>query len=279
MDLNRVFKMNQKLSHGLFELIGKEPILRQMAAPAVPGGPVIAVIEGKLVVVSSFVNPQLEIVGGAGPIKPGELVILEARLSNELPDFVQSAKIRWVVLENAQEKVCWTDGRKVIFGTGLTNTVISVGAKLTLNYLVDTAIVPIVCEASTEVRIGDIPVPDPSPDNNLTGIAQQAATWATALVDSDTRAKSSKALALYFKTISQSVGTGDLTNLRAVLTTSKQQNNAALTGSGVDPSKWDNWGKNVQDVLYQRYTNGDFKEVVNIKQTWWDISNGLYNCK
>lgn len=270
------------LRHEAFCLLGTPPI---SAMSSVGNNPMIAVIGGKLVKVDSYVNPEVSIIGlSDGKAKPGELVILEAKLSNESPEYIKKASIKWTVVEKNQEKVCWTDGKKVIFGAGVEKTTISVNAKLTLIYLVDTAEIPLTCEATQLVQVGDAsptpnPGPTPGPDSNLTGFPKQVQTWAVALVDSDTRAKSAKALASSFKDVSNKIGTGDLNNLRSVLKISKTKNNEALIASGVDPRKWDGWGSNLQDALYNKYVNGEMTKVGDIKKIWWEVSHGVFNSK
>lgn len=275
-------KISAMLPHEAFGLITGSPI--SALSIVKDSRPLIAVIDGKLVKVETIVDPQLSIIGlSDGQAQLGELVILEAKLTDEAPEYIKSAKIKWTVVERGVEKVCWTDGKKVIFGTGIRPTTINVHAKLTLNYDINGELVPLECESSLDLKVGDVappppPTPDPpAPDDIvLEGVAKQVHTWAVALVDSETRSKSARPLAQEFKTISQTIGTEGLADLRSVLIASKARNNEAILKSGIDPRNWDGWGSALQDLLYTKYVNGELKKVGDIKQVFYAISEGLY---
>lgn len=248
-------------------------------------GPMIAVIDGKLVKVDKFLSPKVDILGITGQASLGEIMVLEAKLSEASPEFIKASKIKWVVTDSAgKEKPVFNEGSKAIIGTGSKPGLLSIRVKLTLTYGIDGSDVKLVCEKKEDVKVGDDipgpgPGPNPDPDDTLDGVAKQVATWAVALVKSDIRAKSAKPLAESFKSISNTIGQGELTSLRAVLLQSKASNNDAVMAAGVDPREWDAWGSSLQDMLYTKYTNNELSKVGDIKKLWWDISHGLYNAK
>lgn len=284
--------MSKQLSAVSFQLIGRAeaPVIRMAAGD----DPILVVIDNKLVKATRMVQPTLTLDGASGAVSLGELVIVEARLENEGREFVKSAKIKWNVTEAGQTKLFWNDGRKVIFGTGIKPTLINVDARITLAYDVAGETLQKTVSASQAVKVGTGPVPGPTPPTpgpnpgpkpvpDLTGVSKVVYDWAkdpaVVLPDAASLGKGAAALSANFKKVSQSIGGDGFKDANSILLQTKSGNNDALMMIGVDPRKWDEWGKRLQEYLYGKYLSKELATLDQFKKMWYDISVGLWAVK
>jgi hypothetical protein len=266
-----------------FRLVGNDE--NEIAIQSFQDEPTLVVIDNKIVLATGLVQPQLAISGLIGPAKLGELVILEAQLSNHYKQFIVAANIKWDVTDSAgQKKQSWTEDKKIIFGAGVVSTIIHVTASLTLTYVVGTSTVDKVVTTSMDVQVGDAaPLPGPNPGPQPDGIAGMAASWARdpAVVQPDGAmlSKGAQALSKSFKSVSEKIGQDGLTNVKSILTLTKSNNNDALMSVNINPTAWDNWGKKLQAYLFAEYTAKRLVTVDQFKKAWYDISTGLWTIK
>ncbi len=255
----------ENLSNLSFMLVGSGTLTMTSVGSSEP---TLVLINNKLIKASNIVQPQLKLAGLNGPASLGELVVLEAQLTDECPQFIKNAKIKWTVTEKGQPKQCWNDGKKIIFGAGVTATSINVTAEITMTYDVSGEMVQKTIKAIQVVQVGS--TPDPVTPNS--GTAALVAGWAKdpSIVSADNMTRGAQALSTSFKKISQSIGTEGLVKISDILVKTKSSNNDALIAVGVDPRAWDSWGKKLQDYLYNEYV---------AKNMFYDISLGLWSVK
>ncbi len=262
---------------------------------------VIVVIDGKLVRADKLVSPRIEVVGAEQPIKPGEIVVLEAKVADEYPSYVKQQNFVWTVTENGYVKRTWNQGNQVMFGAGVSPTSIVADLEAKFVYTVGDQDVIITKDAKVNVQIGTPtptppnPNPNPTPPNptppnpnptppdpvppppqpTLTGTAKFAydTTISKGPVDAG---KSAKVLAQGFTEVAAQIGHNpDFNDPRTLLVKTKETNNKALTDSGFQPTAWDPWGAAVQDYIYAQYQNGSLKTIEDYKKVWEDLATGL----
>ncbi len=266
----------ENLSTTSFMLVGSDLVTSQSFISA--SEPILVILDNKLIKASNIVSPQLKLAGLNGPASLGELVVLEAQLTGECPQFIKNAKITWSVTEKGQPKQCWNDGKKIIFGAGVNPTTITVTATLHLNYTVGSETVLKTVTAVQTVQVGNIPNPNPPTPNS--GIGSLVALWARdpSVVPVDAL-RGAQILSINFKKVSQDIGKEGLVAVKDILVRTKSSNNEALIAAGVDPRNWDNWGKNLQSYLYNEYVAKTLVTVEHFRKTWYDISTGLWGVK
>ena len=245
--------------------------------------PVLVVIDNKLVKAESVVQPKVTIQGTDAPVPLGEIVILQAKVKDEVPSQVKKRDYEWNVTEAGYTKRFWMDGDKVVFGAGVKATKVTVELKVKLTYEVGAEQFVLVSEQKSDVIVGDSPNPvppgpDPKPPTPtppaLTGLSKDTYDWAVAVGPKE---KASAAiLAKGFRDIGVQAGhDASLQDITSILKQTKVVNNANLTAAGVDPKTWDAWGAKLQDYLYEQYNAGTLKTVDDYKKAWSDIEKGL----
>lgn len=235
--------------------------------------PTLVVIDGKLVKTTDVVQPILEIVGPAGPAPAGEVLVLEAKISNEYMQFIKVAKIKWNVTEGNVKKQIWNDGKKVVFGTGVKDSVIDVAATLTLHYDVNGESVIKVLNASKKVQVTTTPIPIPA------SVASLVSSWAkdpAVVPQNEHTREAARAISLSFKKVSNEINSG-LLSIKDIMVRTKTYNDQALSNIGADPHAWESWAKNLQDLIRTKTTNGELINTEHYKKLWWDISAGLWS--
>jgi hypothetical protein len=238
--------------------------------------PTLVIIDDKIVKATAMVQPTLSIIGPLEPSKPGELMVMEAKLENEYAQFITAAKIKWTVSEEGQVKKHWIDGRRVVFGAGVKATKIQVDAKLSLHYSVNGEEIVKVLTATRELKVGAVNV------NNAETISSLVAAWAkdpNILPQDEMLKKGSKALATSFKKISTQIGDEALNEVKQIMLTTKDSNKEALIAAGIDPLVWNAWAKNLQAYLKSKSDDKELVSIPQYKKLWWEISAGLWTVK
>ena len=124
------------------------------------GDAVIVVIDNKLVKADQVVSPTIKLTGAETPAALGDIVPIQAVVSNQYPTYVKSTTFEWKVSENGYLKRFWGQDSQIMFGAGITPTKILVELKATFTYTVGTQDVTITQSQKAEVTVG---TPTPTP--------------------------------------------------------------------------------------------------------------------
>jgi hypothetical protein len=250
--------------------------------------PTLVVIDNKLVKVENVVEPKIKITSPTGPIDLGEIVILQAEISGDVPTFVKSRTYKWNVTEKGYVKQFWIDGQKVVFGSGIKPTTIKVSLQVQLTYEVGKEEVIKTIEQTVEVNVGGVPPdpgpgpgpnPNPNPSPDVTGFAKDVRDMMQSSlpgVDHDTIVKAAKVLSgTYGETAPQITHNTELQNPRSILTYIHKLNNQKLTEAGIDPTKIDPFFTKLQEVTYKMYQDKTLTKTEDYAPLFKQISDGL----
>jgi hypothetical protein len=268
------------------------------------GDAVIVVIDNKLVKADQIVSPTITFTGtknaGASAVAPGDIAVVGATVSNQYPTYVKTQSFEWTVSENGYMKRVWSNGNKVMFGAGINPTTIQVDVKATFVYTVGTSDVTITATKSDAVVVaGPTPTPTPVPPTPtppnptptppsptppvpptptpvpaLTGAAKFA--YDSAMTYGPADKSSAAVLSSSFAQIAAQIGNNTAYNDPAtLLNDTHEANNAALAAKGYKGLVWDNWGKALQNYLWDLYQAKGLATTDDFKKVWGEIATGL----
>lgn len=249
----------------------------------------------------NFIVPNQTILGAEEPIPKGEVVILSVSPITKTPEHLVSTTYNWLIIENGKPKkrvAVWADGSQVIFGaTG--NTEILAFLSINYHYIVkddngniikaesvttDIKFVKVVFKGNVPPSPEPSPEPEPEPQPEPTpipegkyGLAPKVYTWAKNYVklSNDDRRKSAKALSNSFASIESAVAAGAIKDIKTLLMEVKKSNNAALDSVGISRNSWDEFGKVLQDYMYELYEADKMITLNDFKTAYSEISLGL----
>jgi hypothetical protein len=255
--------------------------------------PTLVVIDNKLVKVESVVEPKIKITSPSGPVDLGEIVILQADVTGDVPTFVKKKSYKWNVTEKGYVKQFWMDGQKVVFGSGVKATTIKVSLQVQLTYEVGKEEVVKTIEQAVDVSVGGVlppdptppgpgpgPAPTPTPAPDVTGFAKDVRDMfvATPLpgVDQATKVKAAGILAKVYRDTAPRLGhDAEVASPRELLSYIHKANNAALTKEGLDPLKFDPFWDVLQVPVYKMYSDKILKTAFDYTPVFNQIADGL----
>lgn len=227
--------------------------------------PVVAVIDNKLVLVQDVLSPKVNIVGAESAVGLGELVFLQAKLSDDLPSFVKNKSYKWTI----PDKGFHEDGvGGVFFGAGIKNTKIPVKVDVAETYQIGDQLIIKTSSQSIQVQIGDntpnpLPDPDPSPvppkppTPDLTGTSKDIfdmvqSTFGKNLSPDDTK-KAAAMIAGDFDTCIKNIQSGKYDSFGAFSTDLKTLNQQGVSLLKLDLAKFDTFRTALNNWFYSYY--------------------------
>lgn len=249
-----------------------------------------------------FDKPQLTIQGAEEPIPQGEIVILTVSPLGPKPDFLKTVQYDWRVIENGKLKqriIAWHDNTKLIFGASDPKSKIYVILNIAYyfevmgenNKLLESAL--LLDTQFAEVKIkpwnpGPGPGPDPEPDPNPPEpgpylpdeLSKQIYSWTSKItLGKELKVKACHAIAGNFESIASSIAAGAIRDLRTALAETKKANDNTLKQYGFSANSFDEFSKNLQQLLFDRYKAGSLNSPEQIKEAWNSIAIGLKGVK
>lgn len=258
---------------------------------------------------TKFEMPEQTIEGAEEPVPPGEVVILTVSKMKKVPEHLVGATYAWKILEDGKEKkrvFVSNDQSSVIFGIGNTRGKITALLSITYLYGVKEKDKPgykeigqlspgIIVQELKTVAPPEPPVPPPGPTpppgpgpapppvpgpvfpDGKYQLSARSYKWATEQVQlaGEDKGKSAQALATSFNSIAAAIAAGTLRDAKTILSATKQNNQTALTQSGVPVQAWDGFGQSLQKYAFQLYQGGQLKTPEDFAQAWREVANGL----
>jgi hypothetical protein len=246
---------------------------------------------------ADFTVPQQTLITDAN-IDTGELIIVKVSPPGNVA-YLAGISYRWKVFVDGVEKRNlgeWPDGTQVQFGSGTRGGAkINVILSASYLYVVKTGdgtnerIVTIGQRSqiiSTIITVnGSAPGPNPPPPGpnpptpgpGKFGLATKVQQAVTATVQAgQNRAVAAQALANSFRGMSSAISAGTITDVRTLLTQTKQSNNTALDNAHVNRTEWDGFFTQLQQqILYPLYNANTISTLTDFKDAWQEIADGL----
>jgi hypothetical protein len=241
-----------------------------------------------------FQPPKQTILGAEKPIPLGELVDLSLSPIEEKVAGLSQVSVSWRVFEGASPKRVRSSGDGVFFGAGVQPKKLLIVASVSYLFLAkegdkitDAQVRNVLL--TTELQIGQPepeptpgPRPGPGPSPNPTpvlpdgrfGLAKISYSLANAKVLSG-RTKGAAALASTFDSLASAIAAGAYKTADSILKATKEANNSSLTESGVDITLWDDFGTEIQSVLYQMSKEKKLVSTDDYSDAWKEIALGL----
>jgi len=205
----------------------------------------------------------------------GDLIELDAVVSGVNGDVTYD----WKILPPVDFKV-WSDGSKILLGTGSKST--SYTVFLAVGVLYKNGTEP---TQSLETRIATIAVtqdggssnhPRPSPPSDTIGNFGEAAIKLadeiriTDFYSQEEKIADAKLLAANFDLISKQVKDGTITSLEQALNKTREFNRGFA-----NREIWTNWFNGITAKMADANTNGAFQDLNGVTTVWSDIAKGL----
>lgn len=202
----------------------------------------------------------------------GDLVVLDASSSG-------GDAFAWVlVCEDARKRLLAVDGgRRCVFASGTPGKYVFVLAAVTGGELSVTTHTLQVSSAGPspppEPEPGPGPLPTPLPDGKycLAAFARDSASTLVALPPARLR-QTAESLANSFASIASAIAAGTLRDASAILTATREANNAAL---GDDREAWQSWGAGLAKKLQELHEAKRLATANDYKDAWTEIATGL----
>lgn len=115
------------------------------------------------------------------------------------------------------------------------------------------------------------PQPDPDPTPTKFGLVNAVRVWVTSFVDPSSRS-SAQALAGSFRGISSAIAAGTIAAPQAILTETKNANNAAL---GANVRAWEPFGEKLSAEIKRLYLEKKIVTPADFAEAWNEVATGL----
>lgn len=234
-------------------------------APSTPiVDPVVAVIDNKLVLVQDVLSPKVSILGAESSIGLGELVFLQAKMSDDLPSFVKSKVFKWTITDKSFRED--SQNGSIFFGAGIKNVKIPVKVDVSETYQIGDQLIIKTSTQTINVQIGDgtpLPDPDPSPVPpspvvpDLTGTQKEIYdlvqnTIGKNLSADDTK-KASTIIAGDFDASIAKIKSGSYESFKAFSEDLKAMNQQGVKLLNLDIGKFDGFRSGLNSFLFSYY--------------------------
>ncbi len=242
--------------------------------------------------------PKQSIVGAEKPIPLGELVDLGLSPIENKPANLVASAVDWKVFEGNVPKRVRPTGDGIFFGAGVQPKKLLVIASV--SYLYVTKEGDKITDAQTRIQVlttelqigqsepipgptptptpGPGPAPTPTPTPTLPdgrfGLAKTSFLLATSKVAAP-REKAALAISEAFESIASSVAAGAYKTGDAILKATKDANNSALASANLSPEPWEEFGTELQKVLYEMYKTKKITTAEDYADAWREIATGL----
>ncbi len=240
--------------------------------------------------------PKQSIVGAEKPIPLGELVDLGLSPIENKPANLVASAVDWKVFEGNVPKRVRPTGDGIFFGAGVQPKKLLVIASV--SYLYVTKEGDKITDAQTRIQVltaelqigqsepipgptptptpgpGPAPTPTPTLPDGRFGLAKTSFLLATSKVAAP-REKAALLMAEAFDSIASSVAAGAYKTADTILKATKDANNAALASANLSPEPWEEFGNELQKVLYEMYKTKKITTAEDYADAWREIATGL----
>lgn len=241
----------------------------------------LVVIDNKLVKVESVVAPKVVITLPTTPAELGEIMILDAKLSGELPKFVKKKTYKWTVTDNGYTKHYWQEGSKVVFGTGIKPTIVKVALSLDLVYNVSGEEITKNLKHTVELKVGDSqPQTQPTKpvQNDMTEFAREVKTIflsKTQSFDPTLRVKIAKLLAKSFQEASTEVDSEACKTPRGLMSYTYKKHSEAMTKENIPVYVSHPFWNEFQTSVYTKYSDSPTRSNIDYGAMFSAIADEL----
>jgi len=240
--------------------------------------------------------PPAVVTGAEKPVPIGELVTLTIA-PNIFPSDIINVHYEWKVIDSAGTKKVWLsdNNQSVSFGTGPVAGKIT--AILDPTYVYGDSKTKVVADVKSagisviEVQVGDspptpdpIPVPPspiPTPPAPVPVVIPDGQfklakiVYDGLLTNKSTNKEFLSSLSAVYKTVSQQVRAGVLTNLKDSYALLKKSNQDVFTKFGENTEGWKGLDDAVTASVYQLYTDKRLPTLLEYATAWTEISAGF----
>lgn len=239
----------------------------------------------------NLVVPEQKIVGADSPIPLGELVDLSVTDILVVPKHLVSTTYSWKVFDGYNEKRIRTYDKGVFFGAGIQNKKLKVFVVITHLYVIKEGdkFVEAATKTnfvSTDIFIGEsepepvIPELEPEFGESKYGLSKFIYGSVKKIsIPKTEKVKQCSILATSFETVSFAIAAGTIGTLEEILKKTTESNKAALSRVGGDRAKWEPTFVEIQDKLFNLYTDNKMVTKEDFSIAWKEIALGLKSVK